>query len=110
MLKRKGYNERQEKDEIRGLISKGKHAVEVGHHPRTQTGGQYQESAEEERTHAGRSKRTGKKRSATENTHARICRLLYRNLMVTTNRKSIIIGIHTKKRKQFKCITEVIKS
>ena len=110
MLKRKGYNERQEKDEIRGLISKGKHAVEVGHHPRTQTGGQNQESAEEERTHAGRSKRTGKKRSATENTHARICRLLYRNLMVTTNQKSIIIGIHTQKRKQFKCITKVIKS
>ena len=110
MLKRKGYNERQEKDEIRGLTSKGKHAVEVGHHPRTQTGGQNQESAEEERTHAGHSKCTGKKRSATENTHARICRLLYRNLMVTTNRKSIIIGIHTQKRKQFKCITKVIKS
>ena len=44
MQKRKGYNERQEKDEIRGLISKGKHAVEVGHHPHTQTGGQNQES------------------------------------------------------------------
>ena len=109
-MKRKGHSEKQEKDEIRGLTSKGKQTVEVGYHPRTQTRGQNQESAEEERTHAGHSECTGKKRSATENTHARICRLLYRNLMVTTNRKSIIIGIHTQKRKQFKCITKVIKS
>ena len=64
-MKRKGHSEKQEKDEIRGLTNKGKHAVEVGHHPRTQTGGQNQESAEEERKHAGHSKCTGKKRSAT---------------------------------------------
>ena len=60
MLKRKVHSEKQEKDEIRGLTSKGKQTVEVGHHPRTQTGGQNQESREEERTHTGYLKCIGK--------------------------------------------------
>ena len=32
MLKRKGHNEKQEKDEMGGLTGKSKHTVKVGNH------------------------------------------------------------------------------
>lgn len=37
MLKRKGHNEKQEKDEMGGLIGKSKHTVKAGNHPHTHT-------------------------------------------------------------------------
>ena len=37
MLKRKGHNEKQAKDEIRQLTIKGKYTVKEANHPHTQT-------------------------------------------------------------------------